>query len=124
MRRRDERGAGTVLTAVVLLGLCLCLAVGLVAVGWMSSRRHATQVADLAALAGAQAFARGDRACPVATEVADRNEATVTGCATEGERSAFVVRVEVQVQLRPHLRGAPGTVTVTGVAGSAVSGGG
>lgn len=53
--RCDERGAGSMLTAIAVLCTCLAMVVGVWATGWVASVHHARQAADLSALAGAQA---------------------------------------------------------------------
>lgn len=114
----DERGAGTALIAVVVLGLCMVLATGLMALGWMSSRRHAGRVADLSVLAGAHALVRGEDACGRAAQVALRNGGRVVDCRAEGAPPSFVVWATVRVELAPAVRGGPRTVEVTSWAGS------
>lgn len=67
--------------AAALIGL------GLVVVGaaaQVSAHHQARVAADLAAVAGATAHARGEDACPVAGEVVGRNGASISGCEVAG----------------------------------------
>lgn len=107
--RRGDRGAGSVLTAMVALGLCGALLLGAWVVGWVSSVHRAGRVADLAALAGAGAAAAGGDGCARAREVAVRNGGRVETCTLRGEPPAFVLVVEVSVRLAPRIEvpGAP-----------------
>jgi secretion/DNA translocation related TadE-like protein len=91
--RSDERGAATVLV-VAILGLLLFVGAALGAVGALvRAHRSAQSAADLAALAGAAALARGEDPCPAAAAVAAANGATTTSCAPDGRE----VRVAVEV---------------------------
>ena len=90
-RRRNERGAATVLV-LAMAGVLLLLgaALGVVA-ALVIAHRAAQSAADLAALAGATAVGRGDDACRAAAEVASANAARLTGCRPQGR----VVEVSV-----------------------------
>lgn len=93
MRRRDERGSAT-LFAVACLSLLLVLGAALgVVSALVHAHRQAQAAADLAALAGAQALARGDDACGAASDIASANEARLTSCRVEDRD--VVVDVEV-----------------------------
>ncbi|GAA4122279.1 hypothetical protein GCM10022215_27990 [Nocardioides fonticola] len=102
-RRREERGAATVLAtglAVVLLLLgCACTE----AVGLVRSHRIAQSAADLAALAAAAA-----RSCAPASTIAERNGARLTSCTFDGAGLAASVTVEVDAD---HWLGPPATLT-------------
>ena len=99
--RRDERGSGTVLTISIMLATCAALLVGVWVAGWMGSVRRAETSADLAALAGAQAYASGNDACRAARLAAHRNAARLVHCRAEGHPESFLVRVQVESELRP-----------------------
>ncbi len=90
---RDDVGASTVLAAIVC-GVLVALGGGLGALAAVVvDLRTAQAAADLAALAGAGALARGQDACAAAAAVARANDATATSCATAGRE----VRLEVRV---------------------------
>lgn len=90
---RSERGSVT-LFAVSCLSLLLLLgaALGVVA-AVVHAHREAQSAADLAALAGAQALARGGEPCAAATHTAAANHARLVSCAPVGRE----LRVEVLV---------------------------
>ena len=90
---RGERGAATVLV-VTLVGLLLFIGAALGVVGALvRAHRSAQAAADLAALAGATAAARGDDPCAAVAEVATANGATMTGCVPGGLEVRVVVEV-------------------------------
>ncbi len=91
--RRDECGAATVLV-LAFLGLLLFVGAALGVVGALvRAHRAAQSAADLAALAGAAALARGDDPCAAATSVAAANGAVAVSCAPDGRD----VRVTAEV---------------------------
>ncbi|WP_341924558.1 Rv3654c family TadE-like protein [Nocardioides psychrotolerans] len=83
-RRRDGRGAVTVVV-VALAGLLLLLgsALGVVA-ALVVAHRSAQAAADLAAVAGATALQRGRDPCSTAADVAAGNGASLSACAVVG----------------------------------------
>lgn len=90
---RPERGAAT-LPVVACLGLLLVLtaALGVVA-AMVTAHRVAQAAADLAALGGAAALARGEDGCVVARGLAADNGARLAGCRVEGHDVLVTVRV-------------------------------
>ncbi|QCW49505.2 hypothetical protein FE634_02095 [Nocardioides dongxiaopingii] len=110
----EERGGATVVT-LALAGVLLLLgaALGVVA-ALVVGHRTAQAAADLAALAAAQALARGSDGCGAAATVAAANGAALTGCAVEGRE----VRVEVGVT-GPRWLGQSGDLTARARAGPA-----
>lgn len=100
---------------VACLGLLLLLgaALGVVA-AMVTAHRSAQSAADLAALAGAGAAARGRDPCAVAGEVALANHASLLGCAVEG----LDVTVSVQVT-GPRWLGQEGDLAASARAGPA-----
>lgn len=95
-----ERGSAT-LFAVAVLGLLVLVGAGLGVVGAMvQAHRVAQSAADLAALAGAEARARGRDPCLAAGAIAGANGAVVERCVVDG----YDVRVEVTVA-GPHWLG-------------------
>jgi secretion/DNA translocation related TadE-like protein len=92
-RRREERGAATVLVlamagVLVLLGAALVVVTAMVA-----AHRAAQSAADLAALAGARGVAEGRDGCEAAAHVAAANHARLIGCDVAGR----IVEVAVAV---------------------------
>jgi secretion/DNA translocation related TadE-like protein len=99
-RRRTERASAT-LFAVAVVGVLVLVGAALGVVGAMvRAHRLAQSAADLAALAGAEALARGADACAAATGIAEANDASVDSCAVDG----FDVRLQVTVA-GPHWLG-------------------
>ena len=82
--RREERGSASMLVisaAGVLMGGAVAL--GVVA-GMVAAHRQAQAAADLAALAGAGAVARGGDGCAAAEELASANTAELRSCRVAG----------------------------------------
>src|SRR4051795_2937044 len=93
MREKDERGSAT-LFAVAIVGVLVLVGAALGVVGAMvHAHRVAQSAADLAALAGAQAQARGRDPCAAAAGIAAANGAAVDSCAVDG----FDVTLQVTV---------------------------
>jgi secretion/DNA translocation related TadE-like protein len=111
---RDERGAATVLV-LAFLGLLLFVGAALGVVGALvRAHRSAQSAADLAALAGASALARGEDACADAAAVAEANDSTLVSCVPDG----FEVRVAVEVS-GPRWLGQTSNLTADARAGPA-----
>jgi secretion/DNA translocation related TadE-like protein len=88
-----ERGAAT-LIAVALTGVLLMVGSALGVVGAMVvAHRKAQGAADLAALAGGAAVARGEDACASAAAVAAANDADLSSCVVAGAEVRVVVTV-------------------------------
>jgi secretion/DNA translocation related TadE-like protein len=100
VRRRREQGSAT-LFAVAVIGVLVLVgaALGVVA-AMVHAHRVAQSAADLAALAGAEAQARGRDPCASAAVVARANGARFDSCTVEG----LDVRVQVTVT-GPHWLG-------------------
>jgi secretion/DNA translocation related TadE-like protein len=93
--RADERGAGSVL-ALPLLGVVAVTALLLAHLaGALVAARRAAAAADLAALAGAEAWRRGADACGAAALVAARNHAALETCRVAVDDVLLTVRVDV-----------------------------
>jgi secretion/DNA translocation related TadE-like protein len=91
--RRGQAGAATLL-AVAMAGVLMVVGAALAVVGAMVvAHRQAQGSADLAALAGATAAARGEDPCRAARDVARLNAGTVIACAVEGGTVTVEVRV-------------------------------
>ncbi len=90
---RDERGSASVLV-VAFSGVLVLVALALTTVaGMVGAHRVAQSAADLAALAGAGAAARGDDGCAEAVALAAANGATLTTCRVQGDDVWVEVRV-------------------------------
>ncbi|WP_028643532.1 Rv3654c family TadE-like protein [Nocardioides sp. URHA0020] len=90
---RDQRGSATPF-AIACLGLLVLLAAALgVVTAMVHAQRRAQSAADLAALAAAQALARGQQGCVAGARIADANGAAVISCAMSGRE----VRLRVEV---------------------------
>lgn len=114
--RRGERGSATVLVlaaglVVLVVGLVLALAVAHAA-----ALHRARGVADLAAVAGAAAYARG-AACATAVRVAVENGGRATDCRTTGDAIEHAVVVTVEIGVTRPAPGLPGAVRATATAG-------
>ena len=118
---RSEHGSGTLLVAGAMLLLMVVAGVAMVLVGYIEAQHAAGGAADLSALSGAAAYARGDDACGTAREVARANGVALTACTVSGDSFDFVVRVGVTKHLRAP-PGLPGTVTAVAEAGRLTGG--
>ena len=115
--RGDERGTGASPVAAIIVLVCGAAFWTLVLAGWIASDQRARQAADLAALAGAHAHAQGAPACEAAGEYARRNGGELADCDVSTGTGEYIVHVEVQVELRPALPGAPAAVSEKARAG-------
>ena len=118
MRRRDERGVGTALTAGVCVVLLMVAWSASVVVAWLAQASATQDSADLAALAAASSHAQGGEACGAAGEVAARNGSKLVQCTVTGDNWSFVVAVRVSQPLEPALPGAPQGIERAATAGS------
>jgi secretion/DNA translocation related TadE-like protein len=91
VRRRTDKGSAT-LFAVAVIGVLVLVgaALGVVA-AMVQAHRVAQSAADLSAIAGAQARARGRDPCGAAAAVSSANGAVLDSCVVEG--------LDVRVQL-------------------------
>lgn len=94
---RSERGAASLL-AVALIGALLMLGMAAhLVIAAAAAHRTAQAAADLAALAGAQAWQEQGStpaACAAASDVAGRNEAALITCSLQGDDLLTVVKVQ------------------------------
>lgn len=118
MRRPDERGVGTVLTAGACVTLLSVAWAASVMVGWISQVSATQDAADLAALSAASSEAQGEDACQAARSAAERNASELMTCSVEGDERSFVVEVRVSQRLEPAMPGAPETVERVALAGT------
>lgn len=91
--RGSERGAATLL-AIAMAGLLVMVgsALGVVA-ALVADHRRAQASADLAALAGATALARGQDPCAAAASVAQANRGLLRACDVTGLEVVVAVTV-------------------------------
>jgi secretion/DNA translocation related TadE-like protein len=95
--RAGERGAAALFT-VAMAGVLMFVGAALGFVGALVvDHRRAQAAADLAALAGAGAAARGDSGCVAAGGVAQLNGADLLDCSVDGLPEAPTVTVRVRV---------------------------
>ncbi|MDA8439350.1 MAG: hypothetical protein M0Z51_10905 [Propionibacterium sp.] len=113
-----ERGSGTVLTAIGMMVLVAATVVGWWIVAWTDAAQQARRAADLAALAGAAAYAADRDPCAAARVIAAANRAVLVRCRISGDPQAFAVSVRVSVALHPVVTGGPRVVGADAVAGS------
>lgn len=92
MRRHADRGAITVHAAAVAALLVVAALLLTEMAGLVRLRHRVAAAADLAALAASQASVRGDEACPVARQVADRNDASVLVCRMDYDVATITAR--------------------------------
>lgn len=118
MRRRNERGAGTLLTAGICLSLLAVGTIAAMAVLWLAQISAVQDSADLVSLAAAGAHAQGTDACLAAGEAAVRNHSELTECRVSGDQWSFVVEVRVGQPLQPPLPGASTIIERAATAGS------
>lgn len=112
----SQRGSGTLLVAAALLVAAMIAGAVLVVAGYLAALHHARGAADLVALSGAAAQARGGDACRTAGELARRNGVRLGECRVRGDSFDFVVSTTV-VQRMPDRLLLPRELTVTAHAG-------
>lgn len=78
---------------------------------------RAAAAADLAALAGAQAYGTGQDGCGTARSYAASNDQLLAGCSVVGDRMDFVLSVRISVPVPTRVPLLPGRVTATAHAG-------
>ena len=117
MARRDQRGSGTVLMAGVMAVVVTLGGTATVVAGYLVSHHQARSAADLAALSGAAAYARGEDACDQARRTARQNGASTERCNRVGDEVDFVVTVRVVVEVRVRSPGLPRQVEAVAHAG-------
>ena len=116
-RSGGERGSATVLMAAVMGVVVTLGAAAMLVAGYLVGHHRARSAADLAALSGAAAYARGGDACDQAKRIARQNGAEATSCTLVGDEIDFVVTVRTAVPGRSRLPGLPRTVEAEAHAG-------
>ena len=92
---RDDQGSATI-WVLCCCGVVLALATAILALGAALVARHrASVVADLAALAAAQALLEGVAPCPSAARVAARQAGELVRCSVVGDAVEVVAQVSI-----------------------------
>ncbi|MEO6511823.1 MAG: Rv3654c family TadE-like protein [Nocardioides sp.] len=113
---RGERGAATILV-IAMAGVLLLVGSALgVVQAMVVAHRRAQSAADLAALSGAAAAARGEDPCRAAAATARLNEAVLLDCASDLGPVGGGVTVRVEVP-GPHWLGQQGDFDASARAG-------
>jgi len=118
-RASGERGSASVLMAGVMGVVVLLSCAAMVVAGYVVAAHRARAAADLAAVSGAVAFARGEDACRQAGRSAADNDARMLSCSQVGDQIDYVVTVRVGFPVRGHLAGLPRRAESVAHAGSA-----
>lgn len=118
VRAADEAGVATPLVLLTVMGLVTVAAVGVLGLSYSAAARAVRAAADLVAVSGAQAHARGADACAEARRIAGRNEVTIGTCEVTGDLIDFVVEVRVARVVGWRLPGLPEQVAATAYAGN------
>lgn len=118
MRRRDERGSGTLLTGGVCVSLLAVAWASSLVVAWLAQISSVQDSADLAALAASAAHAQQLDGCAAAEAAAARNHSDMVECTINGDEWSFVVEVRVAQKLHPALPGVPRLIERVAAAGS------
>ncbi len=113
-----EAGVATPMVVLTIMGLVTVAAGGVLALSYSAAARSVRAAADLVAVSGAQAHARGEDACDEARRLAGRNEVELGRCEVTGDLIDFVVEVRVSHSVGWRLPGLPGTVAATAYAGN------
>lgn len=112
-----QRGSGTVLVLAVTIVLMAITGVLVVIAGYIAAAHAARGAADLVALSGAAAQARGQSACPAARRIASENGVRLMACTVEGDSWDFVVSVTVEKPVTLSVPSLPHSVRETAHAG-------
>lgn len=118
---RTERGLGTVVTVGVMAVLLALGVTGACIAGYLLAAQRVRTAADLAALSGATAYAKGADPCAAARRNARGNNAVVVSCSQVGDLVDFVVTIRAEVRVRVRLPGLPTRSTAVAHAGSTAS---
>ena len=102
-------GVMTITAMTAFIAACL--------ISWFGCVHQTRSAADLAALAGADAFNAGHDACATADATATGNHTTMTACGVDSNGVDFVVRVTVSMDAKPKLVFGPAQFTHTSEAG-------
>lgn len=112
-----ERGSGTLLVMSVVIFMLSLTAVVAVFGRYIVAGHRAAAAADLAALAGAQAYGTGQDGCTTARWYASRNDQTLAACSVVGDRVDFVLSVRISAPVPTRVPMLPQQITATAHAG-------
>lgn len=112
-----ERGSGTLLSMAVVIFMLTLTAVVAVFGRYIVAGHRAAAAADLAALAGAQAYGSGRDGCATARLYAARNDRMLAGCSVVGDRVDFVLSVRISAPVPTRVPILPRQITATAYAG-------
>lgn len=112
-----DRGSGTLLSLSVVIFMLSLTAVFSIFGRYIVAGHRAAAAADLAALAGAQAYGTGKDGCGTARSFAARNDQHLTGCSVVGDRVDFVLSVRITAPVPTRVPMLPETITATAHAG-------
>jgi secretion/DNA translocation related TadE-like protein len=107
-----------VFAVAIVVVLVTVAAVGLLGLTYAATARSVREAADLVAVSGAQAQAKGSDACAESRRVAALNQVEVSGCEVTGDLIDFVVEVNVRRSVGWRLPGLPERVAAVAYAGS------
>lgn len=94
MTRRAGEDGVTVVIGAALSGLAVLVAVAVAAgIGVIVAQRRAQSAADLAALAGAAAWLRGEDGCAASERIAHAHRSRVTSCGIVADGLALTAEV-------------------------------
>jgi len=102
-RHLNQRGSGTALMMAIILILAMMSFLTACLLAWFGGLHRSRAIADLAALAGAEAHSGGYPACAIAQQAATANGATLTACQVHSNGYDFLVRVTVCLPASPQL---------------------
>jgi len=102
--------------SVVIFMLTLVSAFGVFG-RYIVAGHRAAAAADLAALAGAQAYGTGKDGCSAARTQATRNDQQLSSCSVVGDRVDFVLSVEITAPVPTRVAVLPSKITATAHAG-------
>lgn len=112
-----ERGSGTLLVLSVVIFMLSLASVFSVFGRYIVAGHRAAAAADLAALAGAQAYGTGKDGCGTARSFALRNDQQLAGCSVVGDRVDFVLSVRISAAVPTRVPMLPRRITATAHAG-------
>jgi secretion/DNA translocation related TadE-like protein len=105
----------------MVLWVAVFLLVGAAAFGvlgqYLVAAQRARSAADLAALAGAQAYGSGKDGCAAAEQYAARNDHRLAGCSIVGEKIDFVLTTKIIAPVPVQSPVLPKSITVRANAG-------
>ncbi|QGN33981.1 Rv3654c family TadE-like protein [Microlunatus sp. Gsoil 973] len=117
MNTTAQRGSGTLLALTVVIFLLSLTSAVAVFGRFLVAHHRAAAAADLAALAGAQAYGTGENGCAAARAIAARNDQHLAGCSVIGDRTDFVLSVRITAAVPTRVPMLPVVITATAGAG-------